>query len=210
MADVSPRASDLMRDVTGSPNPAQTAAKDFLATRQQGIPVAGQGTHGGQLNRLTETLTELGGVGRRRALPSLRELEKEQAATANDLFRRAEQFDVASSPELKEAWRDLLNTPAAAEVKRKLTDRWNYKYKGKVKMPNIDDPNATPDFRVLKMAKETLDEEVTNLYKRGDPSVAKEAKDFRNQFREALRTANPVYGEALEKFSRLGRLAGCD
>ena len=198
--DYSQRASDLGRDVTAAPNPSQTAVRNFLAERQEGIEVPGFGTVGGQRNRLIEQMTELSGVGRAREVPTVAALEKRQEQVAGPLFRQAERFNVAGNPRLRAAWQELLQTPVAREVRRRIAHRWGFRHPNQP-MPNLDDPNVVPDFRALKMAKEALDATINRLRTDNEGAMAGDVISFRDKFRDALRGENPVYGRALDAFS---------
>lgn len=199
IADVSKRGQGLARDVAAAPNPAQTRLNDFYGSRQSGKPTPGAGREGGQLNRITELLTQESGVGRRRAIPALAELEKEQKEVAGPMFRQAERMDVTNLPEAKQLWQELMGTKVGPAVREKIRARWKYELKGQ-RLPPLN-ARVTPDFRAFKMAKEALDDEVKKLFRSGDNSEAIAAAQYRDHFRDTLRTVNPKYGEALQKYA---------
>lgn len=192
----------LLRDVAQSPNPMQGAVRGQIGDRQLG-----------QYERVIGDLGRAAGVGDASAVRATNRLLAARAAAAKPDFEKAWRFDTASSPEARTAIAGLMGTDAGAKAYQRAAVLARNEMPG-YKVPGLDDlvrtdaagntVVTTPDMKFMHFLKMGLDSLYNSALKGDDgmdATMARSIRGVRDQFRDALKGANPAYGQALDRFS---------
>jgi hypothetical protein len=176
------------------PNPLGGRYAAFLAERQEGVTDRLGVVKGGQLDRITTAVKDKVGVANARTFQTARDLAQTRAQSASKLFDQARQFQPMSNPQVKDVWADTVATDYGKEGLAVAQRLWTAQRPGQA-MP------ATPTMEVMQTLKEGLDDVVGSLWRAGKGAEAKAAEGVRDRFRDTLKAANPVYGEALKRYA---------
>lgn len=212
VADVAgPRVLGFLDDVANSPNRAQSALRNQITERQQGVRgPTGDMVIPGQYDRLVERLGQFSGIGHRRTVQTLSNIERARRAAARPAFDAAWQFDTASNQPIRDAFAALAGTDAGPKAYQRAV------MIARNEMPGYRPPSweslfdqqgnltAVPDARFMHFMKMGLDDLYSSAV-RGESGMGQTAaasiKSVRNQFRDTLKAENPAYGQALDQFA---------
>lgn len=189
----------LAADALNHPSRLQGPYRGQIETRQAGKmtikgPVGDQGT------AVQMDVRKAAGLQRQRAYATAQQLKADRKAAADRLFTQARAVDLSGNPEVHAVWQQVIDTDAAEGAMNSARKVWANKH-GRAPFPLDQRPADVPPMEVLQMFKEGLDGEVRKLWKAGDNEVAKSAGAIRDNFRDTLKKANPVYGEALKQYA---------